>query len=92
MDDFWILESQETAQHPSWINNESQFKSLPYKYVLAEFERQYNVTFITEDIDLNQLFTGNFIHDNYPVAIKSVTLPLHVTYSKNNNTITLKSE
>ncbi|MBU3822690.1 FecR family protein [Flavobacteriaceae bacterium XHP0103] len=87
-----IAKEKETLPTPSWINNESQFKSLPYHEVLDEFERQYDVTFISENIDGEQLFTGKFTHDNIEIALKSITLPLRLTYSKTNNTITLKSE
>jgi ferric-dicitrate binding protein FerR (iron transport regulator) len=80
------------TNQPFWLLNESQFESMPYEHVLAEFERQYDVTFDTNDINLKQLFSGNFSHDNYEIAIKAITLPLNLTYSKNNNTITLKSE
>lgn len=81
-----------TKTNPSWINNESAFKSIPYAQVIAEFERQYNVTFNVTDIDTKQLFTGSFAHNNIDVAIKAITLPLNLTYSKNNNTISLKRE
>jgi len=87
-----IAKEKEIRSTPSWLNNESQFKSLPFKTVLAEFERQYGVRFKIENIDTEQLFTGSFAHNNLEVALKSITLPLHVTYSKNNNTIILKRE
>ena len=87
-----ITKSKINSKQPSWLLNESQFESMLYEHVLEEFELQYNVTFNTENINLNQLFTGNFTHNNYHIAIKSITLPLHLTYSKNNSTITLKSE
>ena len=77
---------------PSWINNESTFKSIPYNQVIAEFERQYNVVFNVKNIETKQLFTGSFGHNNIDVAIKAITLPLNLTYSKNNNTISLKRE
>lgn len=78
--------------NPFWINNESSFKSMPFTQVLAEFERQYNVTFNINNIDTNQLFTGSFAHNNMEVALKAITLPLNLTYSKNNNKISLKRE
>ena len=87
-----IAKEKENRSTPSWLNNESTFKSLPYKTIIAEFERQYNVTFTLNNVDTNQLFTGSFTHDNIDVAIKAITLPLHLKYSKTNNTITLKSE
>jgi ferric-dicitrate binding protein FerR (iron transport regulator) len=87
-----IVKEKENKTAPSWLNNESQFNSLPYKEVLAEFERQYNVTVVTENIDVNQLFTGSFSHNNIDIALQSISLPLHLNYSKNNHTITLKRD
>ncbi len=87
-----IAKEKEHLTMPSWLNNASTFKSLPYKVVIAEFERQYNVDITLLGIDSTQLFTGSFTHDDIDVALKSITLPLHVTYSKTNNTITLKRE
>jgi hypothetical protein len=65
---------------------------MPYKEVIAEFERQYNVAINANTIDTTQLFTGSFAHNNIDIAIKAITLPLHLTYSKTNSTITLKRE
>ena len=87
-----IAKERENRTMPSWLNNASTFRSLPYKTVIAEFERQYHVNITLIGIDSEQLFTGSFAHDNMDVALKSITLPLHVTYSKSNNTITLKGE
>ena len=87
-----IVTEKENNATPSWLNNESQFKSLPYREVLAEFERQYGVSIVAENIDENQLFTGSFSHSNIDIALKSITLPLHLKYSKTNNTITLKRD
>ncbi|APY10339.1 anti-sigma factor [Seonamhaeicola sp. S2-3] len=87
-----IAKEKENSLTPSWLNNESHFKSLPYKQVIAEFERQYNVKITLLGVDSQELFTGNFTHDNIEVALKSITLPLHLTYSKSNDTIILKRE
>ncbi|TYA84420.1 FecR family protein [Seonamhaeicola marinus] len=87
-----IAKLKENAPAPSWLSNESEFKSLPYRQVIAEFERQYNVDITLVGIDSNELFTGNFTHDSIDVALKSITLPLQLTYSKSNDTIILKRE
>ena len=92
MDGKLIAKEKEALATPSWLNNESQFTSLPYSIVLEEFERQYNVTIDTKDVDVTQLFTGGFSHNNMDVALKAITLPLHVSYSKTQNTITLKRD
>ena len=87
-----IAKEKENNLLPSWLNNESQFNSMPYNEVISEFERQYNVSISSNNIDVKQLFTGGFSHDNIDVALQAITLPLHLTYSKTNNTITLKRE
>ena len=88
-----IAKEKETSLNPSWINNESYFKSLPFARVIREFERQYNVTITPNNIDLKQLFTGSFSHDNKELALKSITLPLNLNYSlQNNSTIVLTRE
>jgi transmembrane sensor len=80
-----VAKEKETSLNPSWINNESTFKSMPFSYVLREFERQYNVTINPQDIDLKQLFTGSFVHNNKELALKSITLPLNLNYSLQKN-------
>lgn len=85
-----IATEKENLESPSWLNNTSTFKSIPLLYVLNELERQYDVTIEYSDIDTNKLFTGSFAHDNLDLALKSVTLPFNLTYSKTNNIITLK--
>jgi ferric-dicitrate binding protein FerR (iron transport regulator) len=95
-DSFLIIDGKELSKEkeydtaPSWINNESSFKSIPYKEVVAEFERQYNVKLQLQNVDEKQLFTGSFTHTNLDLALKSISLPLNATYTKINHTIILK--
>ena len=88
-----IAKEKETSLNPSWINNESYFKSMPFEYVIREFERQYNVSINPQNINVKQLFTGSFSHNNLEVALKEITLPLDVTYNfKNKTTIDLSRD
>ncbi|WP_425077199.1 FecR family protein [Psychroserpens sp. S379A] len=97
-DSFFILDGKlittekEIQSAPYWLQNQSRFKSLPYREVIAEFERQHDVLISLENIDDSQLFTGSFTHNDIEIALKSITLPLHLTYSKTDNIITLKRE
>lgn len=86
IDGIVYTKDKDTRTEPSWIHNESYFKSLPFKEVLKEFERQYNITIETNDLDSTQLFTGTFKHNNLELALKSVTLPLNLKYQFNNDT------
>ncbi|WP_299683158.1 FecR domain-containing protein [uncultured Dokdonia sp.] len=85
-------QTKTTQLSPSWITNTSTFKSLPYSTVIAEFERQYDIQIIADHIDSKQLFTGSFIHNDIEIALKSITLPLNLEYTRTNQTITLKGE
>ena len=86
------VNEKENAPTPSWLNNESKFKSLPFKEVIAEFERQYKVNFILLNVDDKQLFTGSFPHNNIDKALKLITLPSQLSYKKKENSIILKRE
>ncbi|MUH35706.1 FecR family protein [Zobellia amurskyensis] len=72
--------SASKMQQPSWVTNESTFKSVPLKFVLSEFERQHNVTVEIQDIDTEQLFTGTFSNTDTDVALKSISAPSQIKF------------
>lgn len=93
IDGIQYVKDIDTRTEPSWINSESYFNSLPFKQVLYELERQYGISIETNNIDLTQLFTGTFKHDDLELALKSVTLPLNLKYQlKNDTTIVLERD
>lgn len=65
---------------PGWTFRESDFDAVPLKHVIAELERQFNIRIETRDLDMNQLFSGSFNHDNIEIALKAVTIPLQLNY------------
>jgi len=82
-----------TDTSPGWINNESSFQSVPFSEVVKELEVQFNVSVTTNQIDLNQLFTGKFSHADLSLALKSITLPLNLAYQiKDKRNIVLSGE
>lgn len=74
---------------PSWLKGETSFKSLPARLVIGEFERQYNITLKSENIDTNQLISGSFVHGNIEIALESISIPLNCTYKIADKKITL---
>ncbi len=66
---------------PSWMFNESSFKSIPLKYVLAELERQFNITVEAKDLDTKQLFTGTFSNTDLKLALESIATPTQIRYT-----------
>ena len=87
-----LTADKETAAQPIWLHGESSFKSVPLKHVIAEFENQYDLQINTDQIDTSRLFTGSFAHNNLDLALKSVTIPLNLSYSKSGKSILLKRE
>jgi len=68
-------------QVPQWTQNISNFKAVPFREVIEEIERQYNIT-VNHDSGINttRLFTGGFVHDSLENALKSITVPQGLTY------------
>ena len=67
--------------NPSWVKNISSFKSMPYKYVVKELERQYNVKIEYDIKNENTLFTGNFTHTNLEMALQAISIPLNLKFT-----------
>ncbi|MBP2830906.1 FecR family protein [Aquimarina sp. U1-2] len=84
-----VSNSTTSFTKPSWIKNRSVFNSTPYRYILREFERQYNVKITTKNIDQDKLFTGNFVHSDIQTALQSITIPMRLEYKMNDNHVTL---
>ncbi len=81
-----------TTAVPSWINKESTFKSIPLRYVLDEFQRQHNVIVSTENVDLDQLYTGTFSNTNADLAMKSISVPSRIKFKFEGNKVLFYAE
>ena len=77
---------------PSWMGKESSFKSIPLKYVLAEFERQHNVHVETQNIDTDQLYTGTFSNNDAQLALKSISVPSRIKFKFEGNKVLFYAE
>ncbi len=76
-----------SATVPDWFKGESSFKSVPFNFVIEELERQYNVSVITKNINLSQIFTGSFPNNNLELALESITIPVNLEYQAKGNQI-----
>ena len=79
-------------KQPSWIVNESSFASVPLKYVLNEFERQYDIEVRTENVDTNQLFTGTFSNTDLKIALESISTPSQINYKLGEDNVLFYAE
>lgn len=88
-----FVETKIGSSVPTWFENKSVFEAIPFKEVLAEMERQYNIEITYKNINTNRLFTGGFVHDNLEHALIAVTKPMNLTYEiSSSNLVILHSE
>ena len=80
------------TKEPSWIRNESSFKSIPLKFVLDEFQRQFNIVVTIENIDTNQLFTGSFSNTDKELALQSISTPSQIKFKLEGNKVLFYAE
>lgn len=73
----------------SWLQKESNFKSIPLRFVLEEIENQFDYKIDTKNIDLNKLYSGGFTHTDINMALKSVTIPQQLSYKIDGKKITI---
>ncbi|MEZ4875476.1 MAG: FecR domain-containing protein [Flavobacteriaceae bacterium] len=84
--------TQETTSlvQPTWMHAESSFTSVPYKWVVQELERQYNLTINYDTVLENTIYTGSFPHKNLEAALQAITIPLKLSYQIEGNNVMLK--
>jgi len=88
-----VLNTESPAETtPSWMSNESTFNSIPLNYVLDEFERQYNIEVKTQNVNLEQLFTGSFSNTNINLALQSISTPSQIKYELEGNNVLFYAE
>ena len=75
-----ITEGTTRLLMPSWVVGKSTFESIPYYEVIAEFERQFNVSVVLSNFDKQKIFTGSFVNNNKELALKSITQPFKLSY------------
>ena len=72
---------------PSWMAEESSFRSMPLSFVLEELERQYDLEVTTQGVDTSIDFTGTFSNTNLDLALQSISAPLNLGYSLQGNKV-----
>ncbi|EMY80297.1 iron siderophore anti-FecI sigma factor FecR [Psychroflexus gondwanensis ACAM 44] len=87
-----VTTSKTAFTNPSWINKTSQFQSTSLESVIQEFNLYYDVEFDTSAINSSRLYTGSFVHNDLENALKSITLPLDLTYQINGKKVILSKK
>lgn len=77
---------------PAWIDGKNIFRGVPYQEVLNELSRQFGVEITTNFEPEKRLFTGAFTNDNLEEALKTVTLPLKLTYNITGKNVVIETK
>ncbi|MBW1298564.1 FecR family protein [Aquimarina litoralis] len=88
-----VAENWETdTSLPGWLSGESTFTNTPLKQVIQSLEHQFNISFDTQKIDQTQRFTGSYSHKNIELALKTIFVPMEISYTFNdeNNIVLVK--
>ncbi len=82
----WTISNEE----PLWKNGESSFQSIALRYVVYSIENQYGIKVKSDQINLEQKFTGGYTHSDLKVALKTVFEPMKIdVIFTGENTVTL---
>lgn len=78
----WSKNTPEVSSHneqgPEWLY--TTFTNAPLANVLSEIAEVYGVTILPEPASLSGSFTGRIPLNNLDIALKSVLLPMNLTY------------
>jgi transmembrane sensor len=79
------------VHNSTWREGESNFREMPLKRVITALQDQYEVQFIIDDIDTAERFTGSFSHKNLKLALRTVFVPMEISYTfKDEKAVILK--
>ncbi|UJH67369.1 FecR family protein [Allomuricauda sp. SCSIO 65647] len=86
-----LLAFKHEDTRPAWQSGMSRFSNTELLIVMKELGMYYDISFdFTPDM-IQGHFTGNFVHDNLEIALKSVFVPMGIEYelSKDKKTVFL---
>lgn len=72
---------------PDWTTGESTFVSVPLEFVIKSIEKQYNLTVISDQVDITRVYTGSYTHNDLDLALASVFKTMNIKYLKKDNGI-----
>jgi transmembrane sensor len=79
-----FYEDKSASTSTRWIKGEFYFENSPLNLIFKEMERQFNVKFVTGEID-EKFFTGSFTNNDLKNALEIVCIPMGLKYEIGNN-------
>jgi len=66
---------------PNWLIGESTFQNTPMSQVILALQNQFKINFDTSNVNLSERFTGGFTHKDLNLALKTVMIPMDISYT-----------
>lgn len=79
-----IIHQPITIEKPLWTQNQMDFEKESLTDIIAEIERQYNISIELKNLQSDQLFTGKLPADNLDIALKIIASTYHLKVNKTN--------
>lgn len=71
---------------PDWTKAISSFTNVPVRLVFHEIQAQYPIEIIDQSNRMDEHFTGSFTHTDLRTALRSITEPMNLTFTIENET------
>lgn len=69
----------------SWKDGVSKFRDVPLAVVIAEMERQFDVTIDASSIEVKELYTGGFSHADIESALRAVFPAMGLKHTRSDD-------
>ncbi len=80
-------------ENVSWISGVTKLRQVTIDAAISELERQYDITIKTIGVDLNEIISCNFPHNDLEIALKTSFGPSGLTFEiVNEENVILKNE
>ena len=82
------IEKADVAMHTAWIDGRILFRHLPFKNIIKQLERHYDVTIMNNNKKLDEeFFTASFDIETIEQVLETFHKNYNINYSKINNQI-----
>ncbi|MBV6648022.1 MAG: FecR domain-containing protein [Cyclobacteriaceae bacterium] len=71
-----------SSEQPAWLTGSHQFENTPLNQVINVLEKEFGIEVISNTVDTDQLFTGQFPTDKLDLACQLVFSPFNIQYQK----------
>jgi ferric-dicitrate binding protein FerR (iron transport regulator) len=85
-------EFQFKADQLPGVSSYRQIENASLEEVCNTLSVYYDVQIVNENVDLNRVFSGQFVQTNIDTALTMIFVPMNISYKRNQNIITISNK